>query len=79
MRVTDTTTSANLIQNGNFNAGASHWRMLGNHRKSRVEAEPGNPGNSVLRVIASGPGEYQGNQIETTFLGNTALVAGPHL
>ena len=30
----------------------------------------------VLHVIASGPGEYQGNQIETTFLSNVALVDG---
>ena len=75
VRVTDMTTNANLIQNGDFSAGAAHWRFLGNHRTSRVEPEPGNPGNSVLHLIASGPGEYQGNQIESTFLGNQALVA----
>jgi hypothetical protein len=74
VRVTDTTSGNDLIQNGNFSSGATKWRLLGNHRTSRVEPEPGNPGNSVLRVIASGPGEYQGNQIETTFLSNTALV-----
>ncbi len=74
VRVTDTTNGNNLIQNGNFSSGATKWRLLGNHRTSRVEPEPGNPGNGVLHVIASGPGEYQGNQIETTFLSNTALV-----
>ena len=76
VRVTDKTTNANLIQNGDFSGGAAHWRLLGNHRTSRVEAEPGNPGNQVLHLIASGPGEYQGNQIETTFSGNQALVDG---
>ncbi len=75
VRVTDTVTSANLMQNGGFDAGASKWRFLGNHRASRVEPEPGAPGNQVLHLIASGAGEYQGNQIETTFLGNQALVA----
>lgn len=74
VRVTDTVSGANLIQNGDFNAGAAKWRLLGNHRGSRVESELG--GNQVLRLIASGPGEYQGNQIETTFVGNQTLVAG---
>jgi hypothetical protein len=74
VRVTDTTTNVNLIQNGAFDAGSSHWRLLGNHRHSRVEPELGNASNFVLHLIASGPGEYQGNQIETTFVGNQALV-----
>ena len=74
VRVTDMVTGTNLVQNGDFNAGAAKWRLLGNHRGSRVESESG--GNQVLRLIASGPGEYQGNQIETTFVGNQALVAG---
>ncbi|MES2707313.1 MAG: lamin tail domain-containing protein [Verrucomicrobiota bacterium] len=75
VKLTDTTTGNDLIQNGSFSDGASHWRLLGTHRHSRVEPEPGNAGNSVLHVIAAGPGEYQGNQIESTFLNNQALVA----
>ena len=48
------------IQNGSFTGNsAAHWRFLGNHQRSSVE-------NEVLHVIASGPTEYQGNQIETT-------------
>ena len=70
-------TPRQLIQNGSFNAGSSaHWRFLGTHRHSRVEAEPGNPGNSVLHLIATGNGEYQGNQIETTLTNHTAIVDG---
>ena len=76
VRVTDTTTGTNLIQNGDFSAGIAHWRFLGTHRTSRVEAESGTSANQVLHLVASGAGEYQGNQIETTFLGNQALVAG---
>jgi hypothetical protein len=76
VRVTDTTTSANLIQNGDFSAGAAHWRLLGNHGGSVIGGEPGNLSNQVLHLIASGAGEYQGNQIETTFLNNQALVDG---
>ncbi|HWB07269.1 MAG TPA: lamin tail domain-containing protein [Verrucomicrobiales bacterium] len=75
VRVTDTTNNANLIANGDFSTGATGWRLLGNHRTSVVQPEPGNAGNSVLHVVASGPGEYQGNQIEATFVGNQALVA----
>jgi hypothetical protein len=73
---TPNTTSIERIQNGNFSAGASHWRVLGNHQRSQVIAEPGNPGNMVLRVVAEGPTEYQGNQIETTFGGGAAIVEG---
>jgi hypothetical protein len=76
VKVIDTTTSANLVQNGDFSAGAAHWRFVGNHRTSRVEAEPGNPANQVLHLIASGSGEYQGNQLSSTFLNDQALVQG---
>ncbi len=66
-----------FIQNGSFNGGSSsHWRFLGNHRRSRVEAETGNPGNSVLHLIASDQTEYQGNQIETTFGNSESVVDG---
>lgn len=76
VRVTDTTNGQQLMQNGGFSAGMAHWRATGTHRLSKVVAEPGNPGNQVLHLVATGPGEYQGNQIESTFLNNTALVAG---
>lgn len=73
---TPATTPRELIVNGGFNSGAATWRRLGNHRHSRIGPEPGNAGNSVLHLLATGPGEYQGNQIETTLLGNTAIVDG---
>ncbi|RIK81458.1 MAG: hypothetical protein DCC68_08570 [Planctomycetota bacterium] len=70
------TTNIERIQNGNFSAGAAHWRLLGNHQRSSVTAEPGNPANQILRLIASGATEYQGNQIETTFGGGATIVDG---
>lgn len=73
VRVTDMVTGQDLMQNGGFNNGINKWRAVGTHRQSRVESDAG---NQVLRVIANGPGEYQGNQIESTFLNNTALVSG---
>jgi hypothetical protein len=73
---TPATTPRQLIVNGAFNSGAANWRLLGNHRRSRVVPEPGNAGNSVLHLVATGAGEYQGNQIETTLLNNTAIVDG---
>ena len=76
IRVTDTTTGQQLIQNGDFNAGLAHWRATGTHRLTQAGTEPGNPGNQVLHLIATGPSEYQGNQLESTFLNNTALVTG---
>ena len=74
VKVIDTVTGDDLIQNGDFENEAAHWRLLGTHRHSRVEPEPGHESNHVLRLVATGPGEYQGNQIESTFLDNRALV-----
>lgn len=66
-----------LIPNGSFDRGiGAHWRFLGTHRQSRVEPEPGNPGNYVLHLIVTGPGEYQGNQVETTLTNNLVVTDG---
>ncbi|HXJ55470.1 MAG TPA: lamin tail domain-containing protein [Verrucomicrobiae bacterium] len=71
------TTPKQLLANGDFSGGsAAHWRFLGNHQRSRVEPEPGNPANYVLHLVASGAGEYQGNQIETTLTNNASIANG---
>jgi len=51
---------------------ANAWRRRGNHRHSLVTPEPGNPGNNILRLIATGPTEHMHNQIETTLAGTIA-------
>jgi hypothetical protein len=53
------------ISDSGFN-NATAWRRRGNHRHSQVIPEPGNPGNSILRIVATGPTEHMHNQIETT-------------
>lgn len=74
---TPDTSPVQLIQNGTFDGGAaSHWRLLGNHQRSGVVADPDQPGNFVLRVLASGATEYMGNQIETTLANNRSVVDG---
>ncbi|MEX2185755.1 MAG: lamin tail domain-containing protein [Pirellulales bacterium] len=73
---TPSTTPIERIQNGDFSAGAAHWRLLGNHQRSQVVAEPGNAANAILRLVASGATEYQGNQIETTLGGGATIVDG---
>lgn len=70
------TTPVQFIQNGGFDDGGNHWRFLGNHRHSRVEPDPGDSENAVLHLIASGPTEYQGNQIETTYAPGRTVVDG---
>ena len=59
-----------LIQNGTFDAGTNHFRVLGNHQRSDVVDEGG---NAVLHLVSSGAAEYQGNQVETTFAENRRL------
>jgi hypothetical protein len=65
-----------FVGNGNFENGLAGWRVLGTHNRSRVEAEPGNPANHVLHVIASGPQEHMHNHIETTFLNGHTVTDG---
>lgn len=72
VRVTDVASGTNLVQNGDFGSGLNKWRAVGTHRESHVESDGG---NQVLRLVATGPGEYQGNQLESTFVNNTALVS----
>lgn len=77
IRLTESTSQLEFIQNGDFQTGTkNHWRFLGNHQRSVVESEPGNPANYVLHVVASGPTEYQGNQIETTVAPGRSIVNG---
>lgn len=62
-----------VIENGStqkladttFN-NAALWRLRGNHRHSEIISEPGNLGNKILRIVATGPTEHMHNQIETT-------------
>ena len=65
-----------LLQNGDFEAGASSWRILGNHRHSAVIEDPESPGNNVLWIVATGPTEHMHNHLETTLVDNTAAPNG---
>jgi hypothetical protein len=55
-----------LIANGTFENGLIGWRVLGNHQRSVIEADPDNAGNHVLHVQASGPQEHMHNHVEAT-------------
>jgi hypothetical protein len=70
------TAPVELLQNGSFEDGLTAWRALGNHRGSRVEPEPGNPANQVLRLIATGPTDHLHNHLETTLAGGRAVTDG---
>ena len=65
-----------FISNGNFSGGQTGWRFVGNHNRSRVIPEPGNPGNNVLYLVATGPQEHMHNHIESTFSGANAVANG---
>ena len=66
-----------LIQNGTFEGdavggGAAHWRLLGTHKLSRVEADPSGAGK-VLRLVATSEFEHTYNAASTTLAGNRAI------
>ena len=65
-----------LIQNGDFESGASAWRLLGNHGHSRVIVDPDDPGNRVLHLLATGPTEHMHNHLETTLAGGASVRNG---
>jgi len=66
-----------LIQNGSFEGGtAEKWRFLGNHRHCQVIVDPNDPTDHVLHIKAKGRTETRHNHIETTFVGNRAIVDG---
>ena len=60
-----TNTPISLLQNGTFTGGLTAWRIVGDHHGS-VIADPVNPGDNVLRLVADGPTEYLHNHAETT-------------
>ncbi len=61
-----------MLSNTSFESGAGGWRLRGNHRHSRVTADPSDPGNKVLRIVATSATEHMHNQIETTLLSPVA-------
>lgn len=64
------------IQGGDFESLTNKWRLLGNHGTSAIEPEPGNPGNHVLHIRSTGAFSWNHNHVETSYVGNTALVDG---
>lgn len=70
------TAPRDLLQNGDFERGAISWRLLGNHGGSMVAQDPDNPGNHVLRLVATGPTEHMHNHVETTLSDGAAVANG---
>jgi hypothetical protein len=76
--------SIEFIQNGDFEAdppggNAAKWRAIGthgSHGRTIVVADPDNPGNQCLHVVATGPTEDKHNKIETTFANSQTVVPG---
>ena len=63
---------AEKIRNVDFSKGSVGWRFRGTHRHSEIVEDPDDPGNQVLRIVASGPTEHMHNQIETTLLSSVS-------
>ena len=70
-----------LIQNGDFEndvpgSQASKWRIQGTHEDSRVIADPNDPNNHVLRLVAEARMNYLGNHAETTLANGARVING---
>ncbi len=65
-----------LIRNGAFESGVTAWRLLGNHGHSEVIVDPDQPGNSILRLVATGSEGHMHNHLETTLANGRAITNG---
>ena len=70
-----------LLQNGDFQSDqigqrATKWRIQGTHEDSRVVADPDNPDNKVLHLIAEARTNYFGNHAETTLASSQRVDNG---
>ncbi len=65
-----------LIQNGTFDSGTDKWRINGTHRRSEIIDDIDNPGNNVLKLVATAACGHSYNHAETTLAGNTPVVNG---
>ncbi len=63
-----------LLPNGTFNLGPANWRIIGTHRHSEAIMETENPGNYVLKLVATDPTEHMHNHAETTL--KSAVING---
>lgn len=72
---TPSTTPFQMIQNGAFTTDASKWRIIGNHHGTVID-DPSQPGNKVLRLVATGSTEHMSNHCETTMTGGRTIVNG---
>ncbi len=69
------------LQNGSFdqdvlNQPPENWRVVGNHDGSRVDVDPADPTNHVLRLVATSATEHMSNHVETTFMDDAPLDRG---
>ena len=72
---TNATSPIQLIQNGSFTTGTNTWRIIGNHHGEVID-DPDEPGNKVLRLVATGSTEHMSNHGETTLDNARQVVNG---
>ncbi len=73
--ITVTTNGVQILTNGTFTTGLTGWRLIGNHHGEVID-DPDEPGNKVMRLVATGSTEHMSNHGETTLLGNADVVGG---
>lgn len=64
-----------MLQNGTFETGPDKWRIIGNHHGSVID-DPEQPGNKVLRLVATGSTDHMSNHAETTLAGGRNITNG---
>ena len=67
--------AVSLLQNGTFDTGTTKWRLLGNHHGTVID-DPDQPGNKVLRLVATGSTDHMSNHAETTLASNRSITNG---
>ena len=70
------TAPTELVTGGDFESGGAAFRLRGNHRHGEVVVDPGDAGNHVLRLVATGPTEHMHNHVETTLTAGHRITNG---
>ncbi|HAB17066.1 MAG TPA: hypothetical protein DCE44_11520, partial [Verrucomicrobiales bacterium] len=68
-------TAVQMLQDATFNVDAAKWRIIGNHHGTVID-DPDQPGNKVLRLVATGSTDHMSNHAETTLAFNRSVVNG---
>ncbi len=69
-------TPVEMLEGGDFGAPLAGWRLIGTHADSRLDVDPDDAANGVLRIVATGATDHMHNQISATLSNGLSVQNG---